>query len=222
MSRSLPTKKELYIFDKGYQLIGAMDEVGKGAWAGPVSVGVILVDKKAVLESSSIPEVSELRDSKTLNSKTRCRLASFINSWVADCQVGHASAQEIDAVGIDNAISLAALRAVNNLRYKPDYLLFDGPRPFIKDLVDYQAIIHGDRTCLSIAAASILAKVTRDNLMAKLAIDLPYYGLETNKGYGTKQHLIALNGWGPSSIHRLSWQFMNKIIWLNSKKMQVD
>jgi ribonuclease HII len=195
----------------------AVDEVGRGALAGPVLVGAVLLRRPVA------PFPPGLRDSKLLSPSTRQRLVPEISSWVADSAVGAASPQEIDDHGILAALRLAALRAFATLPVAPSVVLLDGPLDWItpepadpsfsyRALTGHRRIpplrtrVGGDRSCASLAAASVLAKVERDALMDVLAVRHPGYGWERNKGYASAVHQDGLRALGPCSEHRRSWR----------------
>lgn len=189
------------------QLLLAADEVGRGSCAGPVSVGVVVVD----LSMRPVPGV---KDSKLLSSTARERLAREIRGWAVAHAVGHASAGEIDELGLIPALRLAAGRATTLAGVDPDVVLVDGnidwfnpadrPRGLAATPPVYTKI-RADRTCASVAAASILAKVTRDSLMEELDEEFPGYGWKSNKGYVTAAHLDAIRLKGYTDQHRKSW-----------------
>lgn len=212
-------------------VVAGIDEVGRGALAGPVTVGVVLVD----LTTVSAP--FGLRDSKLLSAAKRNELAPALASWGCARGVGHASNREIDALGITSALALAGLRAIQNCGRRPDAIFLDGRHDWLsppqdlftqlcggEDSTDVLAVkrrevlptmprvhtvVGGDMTCSSIAAASVLAKVERDAIMADLATDPAHepYGWAGNKGYGAAQHLKALALLGACAHHRQSWDF---------------
>lgn len=196
-------------------LVAGMDEVGRGALAGPVSVGVVVV---RIPDADPHPAV---RDSKALSPTRRTALVPEILAWGAAAAVGHAEPGEIDRYGITSALALAGRRAwhrvARDLGRIPDVLLLDGrdnwlpkaPAPLCADLLPGPGAVHlrvkADATCASVAAASVLAKVERDGLMAGLAEAFPAYGWEGNKGYGAAAHREAIRAQGPSPYHRMSW-----------------
>ncbi|MEO7124748.1 MAG: ribonuclease HII [Nakamurella sp.] len=213
---------ERALFARGICTLAALDEVGRGALAGPVSVGAVLID------SSVGPPPDGLRDSKLLSAAARTRLAPLIVTWVGNWSVGHASPAEIDQWGIMTALTLAARRALAGLCARFDAVLLDGtidyvslPTPLGFDRTD-PAIADGangvilsptavttrakaDRDCASVSAASVLAKVTRDALMVAAGAEYPQYQWARNKGYGTGAHAEALAQYGPCDSHRRSW-----------------
>jgi ribonuclease HII len=193
--------REQGLWATGYRWIGGVDEAGRGAWAGPVVAA-------AVILPPDLPDLALLlapvRDSKQLT--PRCREACFalIVRHAISYGIGSVPAQEIDRLGILQATRLAMRQAVESLQPPPEYLLIDAvPLPEVG--VPYSAIVKGDRDCLSIAAASIIAKVTRDRWMMALEERLPGYGLGRHKGYGTRAHWEALRRLGPSEQHRRSF-----------------
>ncbi len=207
-----PTKKdapslllERQLWAEGHEIIVGIDEVGRGAWAGPLSVGA------AVLPQDR--RVYKVRDSKMLTEIERERMFDRVANWCAAWSVGHATQQECDDLGMTAAQKLAAKRAIDGLGLgEPDRVLVDGNWDFVGRGTT-QRVIKGDATCLSIAAASILAKVTRDRMMRSEAAHFPGYDFELNKGYPCPRHKSALRAYGPTSIHRRSWVFMDHLVW---------
>lgn len=186
----------------GYSLIAGVDEAGRGPLAGDVfAAAVILPDGAAGLE--------DVNDSKKLSAKKREALYDIITKKAVCWAVGRADILEIEEINIENATYLAMNRAIAALSPAPDFALIDGGR--IKGLkIEYKCIIKGDLKCVSIAAASILAKVSRDRYMAEISKAFPEYGFERHKGYGTAAHIEAIKKFGPSKVHRIS--FLGKII----------
>ncbi len=192
---------EKTLFRRGVQRLAAMDEVGRGALAGPVTVGVVVV-------TAGIGRIPKgLRDSKLLTPAAREALVPPIRRWVGEYAVGHASSQEIDLVGILGGLRLAAARALATLA-AVDAVLLDGNHNYLADACDVpvHTRIKGDLTCAGVSAASVLAKTERDALMVAMATEHPEYDLATNKGYATPDHMDALRTHGPSRSHRLSWR----------------
>jgi len=181
-----------------------MDEVGRGAWAGPLTVGAVIVPTDR--------RVYKIRDSKMLTESEREALRDRIVDWAPHWAVGHASHAECDELGMSDAQRLAARRALDALGVDPDRILLDGKWDFVGDGRS-KTIVRGDQSSLSIAAASIVAKVTRDRLMRAASGSFPMFGFEANKGYPCPLHKAALQGYGPSSIHRRSWAFMDGLAW---------
>lgn len=216
-------RHERSLLRSGAVVVVGMDEVGRGALAGPVSVGAVAVD----LRTRACPP--GVADSKLLSPAARERLLPALGRWGVARAVGHAGPDEIDALGIIAALRLAGRRALAALDVVPDVVLLDGshdwltpPRQGELDLaaeevgtaalpddgpvVAVRTRIKADRTCASVAAASVLAKCERDALMVRLAVDHPAYGWAENKGYGAPEHLAALRALGPSPLHRCSWR----------------
>lgn len=196
----------------GHLTVAGSDEVGRGSLGGPVSAGVVVVDGS----TTRIP--AGLRDSKLLRAGVREALVPRIQRWAVACSVGHASAAEIDAVGLLRALRLAGERALEALGLEPDVVVLDGnydwfrrPEPVRgSPLADppreVTLRVKADLTCASVAAASVLAKVERDQIMRELAVTYPDYGWDLNKGYATPDHLASLRELGPCVEHRRSWR----------------
>ncbi|MDO5611819.1 MAG: ribonuclease HII [Paracoccus sp. (in: a-proteobacteria)] len=188
----------------GHSRIAGVDEVGRGPLAGPVTAAAV------VLDPANIPP--GLNDSKRLTAARRQALADWLLAN-ADCAVAHADVAEIDALNILNAAHLAMSRALAGLRTPPDFALIDGNR-LPRDLsCPAQAVVKGDARCLSIAAASILAKVVRDRIMVDLAQQHPGYGWDVNAGYPTPAHKKALLDLGVTPHHRRSFKPIHNILW---------
>lgn len=213
---SVPTLRvERALLRDGVRLLASVDEVGRGALAGPVTVGVVVVD----LDLRTAPR--GLRDSKLLTPETRERLAPRVRRWAPAHAVGHASAGEIDEFGILCALRRAGERAMAMLPEPPDAVLLDGSYDWLTrppatlfdeaDTVgaplDYRVTtrIKADLTCAGVAAASVLAKTERDRLMRAMAARYEPYGWAVNKGYATPEHRAALREHGPCAEHRRTW-----------------
>ncbi len=202
------------MWSDGHDVVVGVDEVGRGAWAGPLTVGMAVLPRGR--------RVYGVRDSKMLDEHRREGLFDRLGEWCVAWAVGHASPDECDALGMSAAQRLAAGRALRSLGMRPDCVLIDGSWDFVGlnrpgAAADRrpvtQRIVRGDATCLSIATASILAKVTRDRIMRAEAGHFPGYSFELNKGYPCPRHKMALAAWGPTSIHRRSWVFMDHLVW---------
>lgn len=154
--------------------------------------------------------VYKIRDSKMLTEAEREALFERVSEWCVDWAVGHASPTECDELGMSEAQRVAARRALDSLDHTPDHVILDGNWDFVGGA---RKIVKGDRTSLSIAAASILAKVTRDRVMRSRVDEFPGYNFEANKGYPCPTHKAALQAMGPSSLHRRSWVFMDHLMW---------
>ena len=197
-------------------VLACIDEVGRGALAGPVTVGIVLVD----LSTKSAP--SGVRDSKLVPEPKRDALAVRVRRWALDHEVAHASNDEIDALGIIAALRLAGRRALDTLAGRgsvathvlldgkhdwlapPRLTLFDDDDGWVAPPVTMR--IKADMTCAAVAGASILAKVERDAIMRVHALDYPAYGWDGNKGYAAVEHRAALRELGPTPLHRVSWK----------------
>ncbi|MBE9114522.1 ribonuclease HII [Lusitaniella coriacea LEGE 07157] len=184
------------------QWIAGVDEVGRGALFGPVVASAVILPGSALEELRAMG----LKESKQLSSKRREEFSRHLQTVALDAKIGYASVREIDRVNIFHASLLAMRRAVLKLDPQPDLCLVDG-KFLIPDLpIPQKALVGGDRASLVIAAASIVAKVWRDRLIIRLANKYPRYDLAANKGYGTERHRLALQQYGASSQHRLSFK----------------
>lgn len=212
-------------FGEDCLLIAGMDEVGRGALAGPVSVGV------AVVNAQTRTAPTGLKDSKLLTPAVRQAMVPRVRRWAVDHAVGHATSLEIDEIGIIAALRLAGQRALEQLQVMPDLVILDGNHDYLTP-PGYRAgvptlfddldslpphprvitMIKGDMRCSSVAAASVLAKTARDAAMVGWALDHPGYEWEINKGYAAPAHLAALRRLGPSPLHRVSWQLPELVI----------
>ena len=183
---------------EGYKLIVGIDEAGRGSLAGPVVAGAV------ILPAVRLPWLQQVRDSKEISPKKREYLFTVISKEVLSVGVGVVSPGIIDSINILQATYLAMKRAIRNLSVLPDFLLVDGlTLPHCRFF--QEGIIKGDKLSLSIACASIVAKVSRDRIMVKLDKVYPGYGFAKHKGYGTKEHLFNLQRLKPSTIHRQSF-----------------
>jgi len=200
----------------GHRLLAGMDEVGRGALAGPVSVGVVVIDE--TVRSAPVG----VKDSKLLTEKARKVLVPRIERWAVAHAVGHASADEIDEIGIIAALRVAGLRALAAIQVVPDLVILDGNHDWLTAPGEVglfafateegpltppvTTMIKADLKCSSVAAASVLAKVERDELMVRLGGEHPAYGWTLNKGYSAPEHMDALARLGPCELHRRSWR----------------
>jgi len=204
MKRTKPnTSFESDLWDEGFVHVAGLDEAGRGALAGPVSVGVVILPNDKTLLSSTLSGVA---DSKQLSPRKRESLTKPIMETALAWAVGFATPVEIDMQGIVRATRLAALRALHQFTITPQYLLTDFRLELPHIDIPQTSIIKGDAHCLSIACASILAKTERDALMRELDSQYPGYGLGQHKGYGTQAHRSALKRLGSSDIHRKSFR----------------
>jgi len=204
---------ETALWEAGHEIVAGLDEVGKGAWAGPLTVGAVVVPKDR--------RIYKVRDSKLLTEREREAMFDRIANWCDAWAVGHASPAECDDLGMSDAQRLATRRALDGLGVTADRVLLDGKWDFVGD-GRAQTIVKGERVSLSIAAASILAKVTRDRMMRELDEEFPSYALAENKGYPCHRHRSALQFVGPSTIHRRSWAFMDSLYWRGVKRVEPD
>jgi ribonuclease HII len=205
---------ERRLLREGATVVAAVDEVGRGALSGPVTVGVVLVTPR----TRSAP--AGVRDSKLLRADVREKLVPRIQRWAAGYAVAHASAREIDERGLVAALRLAGHRALRSVDLRPDVILLDGDHDYLTaptapllvespedfdDLPPVVTVVRADVSCAAVAAASVLAKTTRDALMGELARQFPHYGWHENKGYATEGHRRALAEFGPTPLHRRTW-----------------
>jgi len=207
------------LFSRGAKLIAGMDEVGRGCLAGPVSVGV------AVISIDCVNPPENLADSKLLTHEQREELLPLVKSWVKDFAVGHATNNEIDEIGLTRALRRAGRRALAQLEIKPDHLILDGkhnwlmPEKETHNMFEQEfddgalsadlkiiAQVKADLNCASVAAASIVAKTTRDQMMTELSKEFPNYFWAENKGYAAPEHLEAIKSFGATKYHRVSWK----------------
>ncbi len=204
----LPGTIEEEAFSHGYERIAGLDEVGRGPLAGPVIAAAVIFPR-----GFSHPDI---KDSKLLSASQREKLVSVVKRSAVGWGIGIIDVEEIDRVNILNASFQAMVHAIASLRVLPDYLLIDGNQIIPGEMLDgrslfkvrpqQKTIVKGDQLCFSIAAASILAKVTRDELMVELDKQYPEYGFAQHKGYGSGAHLDALRRYGPSPVHRRSFK----------------
>ena len=183
-------------FDRGVEMICGVDEAGRGPLAGPVCAAAVILPRNL--------EIPGLDDSKKLSDKRRRELFPIIKEKAVAYGIAFANHTEIDEINILQATYLAMERAINQLQVNPQLALIDGNRA--KDFgIPAETVVHGDSRSASIAAASILAKVTRDDYMLQMNEQYPGYGFDIHKGYGTKAHYAALTEKGPSEIHRMTF-----------------
>ena len=183
-------------FEKGVEIICGVDEAGRGPLAGPVCAAAVILPPNA--------EIPGLNDSKKLSDKKRRELFPIIKEQAIAYGIAFVDHQTIDEINILQATYMAMGQAIAQLSVKPDLALIDGNRA--ADFgVPTETVVHGDSLSASIAAASVLAKVSRDDYMLKMAEEYPQYGFEIHKGYGTKAHYAAITEYGTSPIHRMSF-----------------
>lgn len=185
------------LYHQGITAICGIDEAGRGPLAGPVVVGAVIMPKDSMLEG--------INDSKKISEKKRELLYDQIIEQSISYGVGIVEQREIDAINILNATKKALTLALTELVRKPDYIVVDALNHIDTLGIPYQSIIKGDATCYSIAAASIIAKVTRDRIMRQWDEIYPQYGFSKHKGYGTAAHIKAIKEYGPCPLHRQSF-----------------
>ncbi|MCC8356520.1 MAG: ribonuclease HII [Oscillospiraceae bacterium] len=187
---------EAALHEQGLSLVCGVDEAGRGPLAGPVCAAAVILPMGC--------ELPGLNDSKKLTEKQRERLFPLIQEQAIAYGIAFASVEEIESMNILSAALLAMNRAIEQLSPAPDMALIDGNTT--RDIkIPAQSVVGGDGKCACIAAASVLAKVTRDRLMTELAVQYPQYGFEKHKGYGTRAHYAALDEYGPCPAHRMSF-----------------
>ncbi len=192
---------ENQLTEKGYSNICGVDEAGRGPLAGPVCAAAVILRPNDIIEG--------VNDSKKLTEKKREVLFDIIKERAVSYSIAFATVEEIEEINILNATMLAMKRAISGLKISADYAIIDGN--IVPDLnIPCESIVKGDAKSMSIAAASILAKVSRDRLLLEYARQYPQYGFEKHKGYGTKVHTQAIKEYGPCPVHRMS--FLTKIL----------
>ncbi|SFC34470.1 ribonuclease HII [Streptomyces aidingensis] len=187
----------------GARLVAGVDEVGRGAWAGPVTVCAAVTGLRRPPEG--------LTDSKLLTPVRRTELAEVLAGWVTAHALGHASPEEIDELGMTAALRLAACRALEALPVRPDAVILDGKHDYLGAPWRVRTVIKGDQSCVAVAAASVLAKVRRDARLAELGRDHPDFDFGSNAGYPSPVHRAALERLGPTPHHRLSWAYLDTL-----------
>jgi ribonuclease HII len=220
---------ERALADEGFESVAGLDEVGRGAWAGPVSVGVVVIP-------IGVRAPKGLCDSKLLDEERREVLFPKVTKWCTAWSVGHAEPVECDRLGMTAALRLAAQRALTGLEATPQVVAMDGPFDYVSEPAapdeeessepasyedsqpllaiptpEIRNVVKGDLTCVSIAAASIVAKVTRDRLMRSMSASFPAFDFHRNKGYPSPVHRTALAGFGLTSLHRRSWSYVDEL-----------
>ncbi|WP_419998432.1 ribonuclease HII [Streptomyces boninensis] len=188
----------------GAKVVAGIDEVGRGAWAGPVTVCAAVTGLRRAPDG--------LTDSKLLTPKRRAALAGVLTGWVTAHAIGEATHQEIDELGMTASLRLAAVRALEALPVRPDAVILDGKHDYLGAPWRVRTVIKGDQSCVAVAAASVLAKEHRDAAMAELGAGRPEYApycFGDNAGYPSPAHKEALRELGPTQHHRLSWAYMD-------------
>ena len=198
----LDLKVEKKFFDLGYKLIGGVDEAGRGPLAGPVVAACVVIGPDFKIDQAELELVA---DSKKLTAKRREQLFSVIKAKALAVEIGVVDNLDIDKINILQASFLAMRRAIRGVKVNPDYIILDGKFKIPKLDKPQTAIIKGDATVWTVAAASIIAKVSRDWMMSEIAKKYPGYEFEKHKGYGTKLHFAKIKELGPCPIHRFSF-----------------
>ncbi len=215
LSKKTPPKLtvERELWESGHTIVVGLDEVGRGAWAGPLAIGAVVLPKDS--------RVNGVRDSKMLTEREREALFDKLTDWCTHWSVGMVDHDECDRIGMSAAQKLAAKRAIEGLGVTPDHVVIDGNWDFVAESIGRgktTLIVKGDATCLSISTASVIAKVTRDRLLREMDEHFPGYNFAENKGYPCPKHKMALQAYGPSTFHRKSWAFMDYLVW-SSKRL---
>lgn len=199
----------------GAKIVAGVDEVGRGAWAGPVTACAAVTGLRRPPEG--------LTDSKLIAVKRRAELAERLCGWVTSYALGHSSPEEIDELGMTAALRLAAVRALEGLPQRPDAVILDGKHNYLGAPWQVRTVIKGDQSCVAVAAASVIAKVRRDSLMAELGADHSHFAFEDNAGYPSPVHRTALEEYGPTPYHRLSWSYMDTLpAWQHLKRTRSE
>ena len=203
-------KYENELYDEGYENICGVDEAGRGPLAGPVVVAACILPP--------FLKIDGINDSKKLSEKKREELYKIIVKNALAYSVVFISEKDIDELNIYQATKKGMLKAIEDIKVKPDYVLIDA-MPLGELEIEHISLVHGDALSASVAAASILAKVSRDHYMEKMDFKYPNYGFKKHKGYGTKEHLLALEKYGPCKIHRKTYAPVSKYF---SKQLSLD
>ncbi|GGP41522.1 ribonuclease HII [Streptomyces abikoensis] len=199
----------------GAKIVAGVDEVGRGAWAGPVTVCAAVTGLRRPPEG--------LTDSKLLTLKRRTALAVELESWVTAYALGHSSPQEIDELGMTAALRLAATRALEALPVRPDAVILDGKHDYLGAPWKVRTVIKGDQSCVVVSAASVIAKVRRDAMMAELGELHADFAFGDNAGYPSPVHRAALEELGPTPHHRLSWSYLDALPrWQHLKRARIS
>ena len=215
-SKTFPTlQTESKLFERGNRFVIGVDEVGRGAIAGPVAVGVSVLDKKSP-NLNSWPQ--KLQDSKLMTANSRAEIRQPLETWISRYAVGYSSNKEIDESGINEALKLAASRAIaelldedllrSDIANMGAVILLDGSQNWLGKQaagIEVNLQVKADTNCVSVACASVIAKLKRDALMQAYDLEYPEYGFGGHKGYASAKHIEALKTQGPSPIHRVTW-----------------
>lgn len=197
----------------GARIVAGVDEVGRGAWAGPVTVCAAVTGLRR--------PPAGLTDSKLLTPKRRAELADELEQWGVTHALGHSSPEEIDDLGMTAALRLAASRALEALPVRPDAVILDGKHDYLGAPWRVRTVIKGDQSCVAVAAASVMAKVTRDAMMVELGTECAAFAFSDNAGYPSPVHRAALEEFGPTRHHRMSWAYLDAMPrWQHLKKQR--
>ena len=210
------THLERRLLADGADFVIGLDEVGKGSWAGPLVVGAAVLPREVIEADDAAERIGGARDSKQLTEKRREAIFDVVAAGCRAWSIGEASHAECDALGMVEAQRLAARRAIDSLAVTMSVgraaAVVDGPWDFVGNAVArVETMVKADAQCLSVAAASVLAKVSRDRQMRELSIRHPHWSFESNKGYPCPKHRRGLAEHGPSELHRVSWAFMDNL-----------
>lgn len=204
------TRIERELWESGCRIVAGIDEVGRGAWAGPLTLAAVVAPRERKLY--------KVRDSKMLTAAEREVMHDRIIEWADHVSVAHATQEECDELGMSAAQKLATNRVLSGLGVAVDHCLVDGNWDFV-ETVPTTTVVKGDAKSISIAAASIIAKVTRDRMMTSWHTVYPSYSFAGNKGYPCPRHKAALEAHGPSVIHRRRWAFMDDLRWSGIRRV---
>lgn len=226
MKEAPTTELERVLLRKGSSIVIGIDEVGKGAWAGPLMIGAAVLSRDVIASDDAAVLMGGVRDSKQLSEIKREAMFDHVAATCAAWSVGLATHAECDALGMNAAQRLATKRAIESLAKQIDIsnatAVIDGRWDFVSPHISQVVTqVKADASVLSVSAASVLAKVTRDAMMREYASDYSLWSFETNKGYPCPKHRIALQGYGPCVLHRTSWAFMENFVpWLGRSTHQ--
>jgi ribonuclease HII len=218
----LTLDKEKTLFAAGLGLIAGVDEAGRGPLAGPVVAAAVSLRADFLADPIKLEKLKAVNDSKKLTAKKREELFEIIKAECFEFGVGICDHETIDRINILQATFLAMKMAVGQLKSKPDYALIDGKFIIPNSSLAQEAVIDGDAKVFSIAAASIIAKVTRDRIMDELDKKYPNYGFAKHAGYGTKMHMEAIKQFGPCPIHRQTFEPLKGMLKKLTSKNQSD
>jgi ribonuclease HII len=220
------TRLERTLLRKGSSIVIGLDEVGKGAWAGPLMIGAAVLSRDVIASDDASELMGGARDSKQLSEIRREEMFDHVAETCAAWSIGFVTHAECDALGMNAAQRLATKRAIESLAKQIDVseaiAVVDGRWDFVSPhICNVITQVKADASVLSVSAASVLAKVSRDRMMREYANDYSLWSFETNKGYPCPKHRTALQGYGPSALHRTSWAFMENFVpWLGRSTHQ--